>query len=620
MNAMAIADHPLAQALAWALLHFVWQGALLALGALVLFRLLARSASARYVVGVTALAAMLAAPIGTTAWLARATVTPAGAGPSGATMVAADEIAPVAVTSEPTTAGMSRSLTLTAAVLVIWLGGVAVLSIRLLGGWVTASRLARRALVPASPDVQATVRRLADRLLLRRVVHVAESSAVGVPIMIGWLKPVVILPAAVLSGFTPDQVEALLAHELAHVRRHDYLVNLLQAMVETALFYHPAVWWLSARVREEREHCCDDLAVEMCDRLVYVRALSDLAALTTPHLAMAASNGSLVARVRRILGRPPVEADAGSGWLPVIVLLALLAPVLPAAWTSGGPTAAAAAQTNAVAPQPAAAPAPVAQPEPAAGAERQGAASTTQAVPPRPATEPERTAPAETQAGEIGRVQEALRKWAEAQKELDAKRFDLEIAQADVRTKAQLDELAIKLEQLHKDLERAQRQVSAGLVSQDVLEDLRLKIVQTEKEMAGTKAQRDYDALRLRLDQTEVQQQRDYERLMREYQMLRGEAPPRDESAALRSALEAADDQTTPIREGDLLDIQVIGEPELAAVRVEPGGTIRLPFLPAITVGGLTLGQAGEAIVKQLAERHLASSPRVSVKRLRSPK
>ena len=99
--------------------------------------------------------------------------------------------------------------------------------------------------------------------------------------MVGWLNPVVLLPASALSGLTPTQIEALLAHELAHVRRHDYLVNLLQSVVETLLFYHPAVWWVSAHVRAEREHCCDDLAVAVCDRLVYVTALADLAAMTS---------------------------------------------------------------------------------------------------------------------------------------------------------------------------------------------------------------------------------------------------------------------------------------------------------------------------------------------------
>ena len=97
------------------------------------------------------------------------------------------------------------------------------------------------------------------------------------PTVIGWLKPVVLLPASALAGLTPRQLEAILAHELAHIRRHDYLVNLLQTLVETLLFYHPAVWWLSRRIRVERENCCDDLAVSLCgDPVAYAAALADL--------------------------------------------------------------------------------------------------------------------------------------------------------------------------------------------------------------------------------------------------------------------------------------------------------------------------------------------------------
>ncbi len=124
-----------------------------------------------------------------------------------------------------------------------------------------ARRLVTRAIRPVAPEIHALARIVAGRLALDRIVHVAQSSAVSVPVMVGWLKPVVLLPAAAMSGLTIQQIEALLAHELAHVRRHDYLVNLLQSVVETLLFYHPAVWWMSRQVRAEREHCCDDLAL-----------------------------------------------------------------------------------------------------------------------------------------------------------------------------------------------------------------------------------------------------------------------------------------------------------------------------------------------------------------------
>ena len=100
---------------------------------------------------------------------------------------------------------------------------------------------------------------------------------VDVPSVIGTIRPVVLLPVAALTNLTPDQIEALLAHELAHIRRRDYAMNLAQTVAEALLFFHPAVWWMSARIREEREHCCDDVAVERVCRAgrLRVRACRD---------------------------------------------------------------------------------------------------------------------------------------------------------------------------------------------------------------------------------------------------------------------------------------------------------------------------------------------------------
>jgi hypothetical protein len=126
-----------------------------------------------------------------------------------------------------------------------------------------------------------------------------------------------LLPASALAGLAPEQLEAIFAHELAHVRRHDYLVNLLQTAVETLLFYHPAVWWLSNRIRVERENCCDDLAVALCgDPIAYARALADLEELRggQGRLAMAANGGSLVGRIRRLVG-VPARAPRTPAWL-----------------------------------------------------------------------------------------------------------------------------------------------------------------------------------------------------------------------------------------------------------------------------------------------------------------
>ena len=172
--------------------------------------------------------------------------------------------------------------------------------------------------------------RLSRRLHIARAVTLLESTLVDVPTVIGLLKPVVLLPASALGGLAPQQLEAILAHELAHIRRHDYLVNLLQTLVETVLFYHPAVWWLSRRIRIERENCCDDLAVSLCgDPVAYAHALADLEALRSGpapdhHIAMAATGGSLLQRVRRLLGAPSSHTGRGPAWLAGSVALLLL--------------------------------------------------------------------------------------------------------------------------------------------------------------------------------------------------------------------------------------------------------------------------------------------------------
>lgn len=178
------------------------------------------------------------------------------------------------------------------------------LSTRLLAGWLLAVRLRRHGTRQVSDEWRRRVQTLSRRLRVSRPVRVLESVVVQVPAVVGWLRPVLLLPASALAGLTPTQLEAVIAHELAHIRRHDYLVNGLQTAVETLLFYHPAVWWVSTRIRQKREHCCDDVAIALCgDPVEYGRAL-----------VVAASGGSLTARIRRLVDGPvppPRPALAG---------------------------------------------------------------------------------------------------------------------------------------------------------------------------------------------------------------------------------------------------------------------------------------------------------------------
>ncbi len=338
----------------WTLLHVVWQGAAIALVTAGALRLLGqRSANTRYVVACLSLAMMLAAPVVTAAMLARptATVSPVmeRAGSGAASAVAA----PVAVDGSDI-AGLairtvrSRIDAWLPLVVIAWLAGVTGLLGRMAGGLWRVRRLHLAAIAAPASSWQAVCTRLASNLGLGATPHVAELRNVETPTVVGWMRPVILLPIAAIANLTPSQVEAILAHELVHIRRHDFAVNVAQTVAETLLFYHPSVWWLSGRIRVEREHCCDDAAVELSgDAVQYATALTELEALrsTGTALALAATTGSLTHRVRRILRLPHVReprslSEAASLMLALVLVLGVGALRLPGVDVSGATPAA----------------------------------------------------------------------------------------------------------------------------------------------------------------------------------------------------------------------------------------------------------------------------------------
>jgi uncharacterized protein (TIGR03435 family) len=167
---------------------------------------------------------------------------------------------------------------------------------------------------------------------LRRALQIGTSIRADGPSVIGWLRPLILLPPATLMGLTATQLDAVLAHELAHIRRHDYLVNIVQIVAETMLFYHPAVWWVSNRLRIERELCCDDEAVRVSgDATAYAQALVTMAKLQVPVMALGSAGGSLTDRVRRLLGarghEPKRSAALGVTAMAVALVLFSIANV-----------------------------------------------------------------------------------------------------------------------------------------------------------------------------------------------------------------------------------------------------------------------------------------------------
>ncbi len=391
-------QHPIVHRVGWSLVHLLWQGSVLACVLwVVLWLMRRRSPNARYLCSACALATlpvMLAVTFALTpakhasaesqadeappvALIDRQTPAPVtaveGADAKGsrhsppavatptiplADDVRADQPASPAPSSDidtargasPTIATQDPAHTVATTwqdqafatqampwVVAVWFVGVFVLSCRHVGGLIASRRLRVRGVSAVASPIANSLDDLRCRLGVGRSVSALSSPHVHGPSLVGTLKPAILLPGCVLTGMTTTQLEAVLAHELAHVRRHDYLVNLLQAVVETLLFFHPATWWISRQMRIEREHCCDDLAVSVTgDRVAYARALARLGELLDDQptrsdaLVVAASGASLLDRVSRVVGlkrRRPTRAYLASAGATGLVGLTALASV-----------------------------------------------------------------------------------------------------------------------------------------------------------------------------------------------------------------------------------------------------------------------------------------------------
>lgn len=211
-----------------------------------------------------------------------------------------------------------------------WLMGMVFFFLRTLGGLLYIQRLKTRHLSSIPEQWQAIMNSLQASLGISQKIKIAASALVKVPMVVGWFKPVVLMPLAAINNLTTEQVEAILAHELAHIARYDYLVNILQAIVEAIFYFNPAVWWISARIRTERENCCDDLAVVTCggNSLAYAKALVSLQEMqqVQPMLALSFSKNKnqLLLRIQRILQSPDKKSNAMEKISATVLLLAAL--------------------------------------------------------------------------------------------------------------------------------------------------------------------------------------------------------------------------------------------------------------------------------------------------------
>jgi beta-lactamase regulating signal transducer with metallopeptidase domain len=344
------------QAVAWTLIHFCWQAAAVA----TIYRLVSaavarRSSQTRYLVALAALLLMVVSAGATFAWELRdgSSSSPALA-TAGANLQAAISTPGFPVTMAPGFVSASTDLhpssvdNLLPWIDGLWVLGVVVLSARSFGGWWLIKRLRASATSQAPAAVRESFQRICSAMGLSRPVLLRVSSAIAGPMTVGAFRALVLLPITAATSLSAEELEVVLAHELAHVRRADFLWNLMQTLAETLFFFHPAVWWISARIRHERELCCDDLALEICpDPIVYAHALYRLEEHRSREwrLAMALdghqSPQTLRMRISRILGEPvtnmnsrnvrPLSLAAASAallvlLLPVPQLLAGLSP------------------------------------------------------------------------------------------------------------------------------------------------------------------------------------------------------------------------------------------------------------------------------------------------------
>ena len=346
MNTLLLEHSELIERLGCTLVHSLWQITVVA-AFLLVGRTTLRSPGARYALAMLALTACVVGPVMTfvsmapvAAVLEPATVVPAPVVTgepfqSSAPVVAhglqtklPGKLSPIAVPSVSWRLRLRHGLPWA---VLAWFVGMGCFVVRHLGGLWSLHTLRTHGLIPVSAEVKEVFEQTKARLGVRRLVKVFESARVLTPMVIGTLKPVVLLPCSALTGLSPRELEALLTHEIAHLRRWDDLANFFQCAVETLLFFHPALWWISRKVREERELCCDDLAVAQgVERRDLAHALGHMALWQTealqPSLA-ATGHMPVLARIKRLLQHPPPSPIAMNPW-PLAALLLLVAGLL----------------------------------------------------------------------------------------------------------------------------------------------------------------------------------------------------------------------------------------------------------------------------------------------------
>ncbi len=320
-------------ALGWTVIHSLWQGTLLAvLLSVLIMALEKRSARVRYEVACGAMFTMLMMAVSTfiiyldqdtslmevTVALTNSFVSPSVTFISGETSFFQSNFQDVI-------AFFDQQLPM---IVYVWLIGFLFFAVRMAGGFMQLRQLRQRDIFPVDQLVQNKLNGLIRRTAIRQSVRVMESALVKVPVLLGHLKPLILIPVGTINLLSAEEVEAVLAHELAHIIRRDFSMNLFFTFVEILFYYHPGVWLMAATIRTERENCCDDTALLLCKKpMAYARALYKLEAAhqsaRLPGLALSFSSKKkqLLHRVRRILNQPQNKSNIMEKLATTIFLL-----------------------------------------------------------------------------------------------------------------------------------------------------------------------------------------------------------------------------------------------------------------------------------------------------------
>lgn len=286
----------------WALIQFVWQGLLIGVVAALLLRLTRHTKpQVRYAIALSALVLCLLVPIFNTLQTLAIPDTNAIASLANIAAPATDHELHQGTLNMAMPSSIQNQMPW---IIILWLIGCIIFLMRMLLGLSWISQTQQNARFNNKSSLQVSLDQLAIRFGIQRSITLLISEDIESPMTAGWWKPIIFMPAALFTHLTPEYIEALLAHELAHIKRFDYLVNLVQSSIEAILFFHPVVWWLSKQIRTERENIADDLAAQVLNnpqQLATALAALDQFQWSNPMLAQAAHGGNLMSRIQRLV-------------------------------------------------------------------------------------------------------------------------------------------------------------------------------------------------------------------------------------------------------------------------------------------------------------------------------